>query len=127
MKVLILNLKLYGAKKYCYRDSDGLHITVSGVPKEGVKDLKDNIENFKDDLVFHFENTNKNIIQYNDDQIPFTLIDSEGNKQEIKEKFGVALLPTTYILGRSEEYTTFIEENSGERAKYNEKKGLFEK
>lgn len=29
--------------------------------------------------------------------------------------------------GRSEEYTTFIEENSGERAKYNEKKGLFEK
>lgn len=66
--------------------------------KNGVKDLNDNIENFKDDLVFHFENTNKNIIQYNDDQIPFTLVDNEGNVQEIKEKYGVALLPTTYIL-----------------------------
>lgn len=67
-----------GAKKYCYRDQEGLlQITVSGVPKSGVKDLHDDITNFKDDLVFHFENTGKNIIQYNDCQTPFILKDDE--------------------------------------------------
>lgn len=65
------------------------------------------------------------IIQYNDNQEPFCLIDNLGNKQEITEKHGVALLPTTYILGRSEEYVEYIEQKSGTRSYYNENGGLF--
>ena len=42
-----------------------------------------------------------------------------GNVQEINEKYGVALLPTTYILSKSEEYSDLIE--SGKRSIYNEK------
>ena len=41
-----------GAKKYCYRDSEGLHLTVSGVSKDQVYQLQDNIENFRKDFVF---------------------------------------------------------------------------
>lgn len=41
-----------GAKKYCYRDKDGLHITVSGVQKEQVCQLNDDIRNFNSGMVF---------------------------------------------------------------------------
>ena len=34
-------------------------ITVSGVPKKGVVEMN-SLEDFKDNLVFHFKNTNKN-------------------------------------------------------------------
>lgn len=41
-----------------------------------------------------------------------------GNTEEITEKYGVAILPTTYILGRSEEYQDLID--SGKRAIFKE-------
>ena len=110
-----------GAKKYCYRDKDGeLHITVSGVPKKGVKDLDNNIENFKNDLVFKYSTTEKNVIQYNDNQESFEIIDEQGNVDIITDRYGVAILPTTYILGKSEEYEEFLGENFSDRAKFKE-------
>lgn len=53
------------------------------------------------------------------------MIDKYGNSQLVTEKHGVALLPTTYILGRSEEYVEYIEQKSGTRSYYNEYGGLF--
>lgn len=42
-----------GAKKYCYRTPDKkLHLTLSGVSKNGVKELSNNIRNFKQGFVF---------------------------------------------------------------------------
>lgn len=43
-----------GAKRYCYRSAeDGqLHITVSGISKQAVIVLRNNIENFNDETVF---------------------------------------------------------------------------
>lgn len=41
-----------GSKRYCYRDSEGLHITVAGVPKDGVYCLNDDITNFKKGFIF---------------------------------------------------------------------------
>lgn len=50
----------YGAKKYCKRDKDGeLHITVAGVPKSGVKQLQDDIYNFRPDFLFQSEDYEK--------------------------------------------------------------------
>lgn len=50
-----------GAKRYCtrYDDSGELKITVAGVPKKGVKCLKDNINNFKRGFIFDGETTGK--------------------------------------------------------------------
>lgn len=41
-----------GSKRYCYRDTEGLHITVAGVPKDGVYCLNDDITNFKKGFIF---------------------------------------------------------------------------
>ena len=53
--------KTLGAKRYCGRcKADGqLHITISGVPKSGAKELQDNIENFRPGFVFRGTETGK--------------------------------------------------------------------
>ena len=89
-----------------------LHITVSGVPKGGVRCLKGDIRNFKDNLVFNYENTNKNTHLYCDNQTPMLLTDYLGNTQEVKDKSGVCLLPTTYILGKAEEYMDLLNDST---------------
>lgn len=42
----------HGSKRYCYRDAEGLHITVAGVPKDGVYCLNDDITNFRKGFIF---------------------------------------------------------------------------
>ena len=46
--------KTMGSKRYCYRDSkDGkLHLTVAGVPKEGIHCINDDISNFRKGFIF---------------------------------------------------------------------------
>lgn len=53
--------KVLGAKRYCGRSvEDGkLHITVAGVPKVGYKCLHDDINNFKQGMIFSGSVTNK--------------------------------------------------------------------
>ena len=42
----------YGAKKYCYRDEYGLHITIAGCGKGCVNQLNDDIYNLKEGFTF---------------------------------------------------------------------------
>ena len=110
-----------GAKKYAYKTfDDDVKITVSGVPKKGAKALDNDLHNFIDDLVFKYEDTGKNILQYNDNQESIEVIDYLGNKEIVKEKSGACLIPTTYILKKSLEYSNFIDENSSSRSIYKE-------
>lgn len=106
-----------GAKKYCYRDKkDGeLHITVAGVPKTGVRALN-KISDFKDTLVFEHKDTNKNILIYNDFQNSHEIEDFQGVKYNVIDKFGCCILPTTYVLGKSEEYANLISDFSSKRS-----------
>ena len=107
-----------GAKKYAYKDfNDKIHITVSGVPKDGAKALKD-LKDFKNDFVFKYEDTGKNMLAYNDDMEHFMLTDYKGITQEVTEKYGCTLIPTTYSLGISEEYFNLISDESSKHAKY---------
>lgn len=110
-----------GAKKYAYIDSkdNEIHITVAGVPKKGAKALK-KLEDFKDDFVFKFEDTGKNIIIYNDEMIEFELKDYQGNKEILKNKYGCVLVPTTYKLGKSQEYSDLLSDDSSKRAIFKE-------
>lgn len=106
-----------GAKKYCVEIDGEIEVTVSGVPKSGAKCLK-RIEDFRDDLVFDYEYTHKNMIMYNDDQKPFALLDYNGVKYLVKDKTGCCILPTTYELGKAMEYADLLTENSSQRAKF---------
>ena len=110
-----------GAKKYAYTDKKygEIHITCSGVPKDGAKALK-SLDEFKDNFVFDYKYTNKNLCVYNDEMKEFELIDYKGKRQKVKDKYGVVLIPTTYELGKSQEYEHLISDESSKRAIYRE-------
>lgn len=57
---------------------------------------------------------------YNDEQIEFKLKDYKGNVEDVSQKFGAVLVPTTYELGKAEEYMNLISENSSKRSVYHE-------
>lgn len=118
-----------GAKKYAVKEEvkdkttgeikDKIKITVAGVPKSGAKELN-NLEDFKDGLIFHFENTGKNLLFYNDNQEPFELVDYLGNKQLVTDKSGCCLLPNSYTLGKALDYCHLLSDDSSARAIYKE-------
>lgn len=109
-----------GAKKYAYRDSKNeLHITVSGVPKSGVACLKGDLNNFRNDLVFDYSHTNKNTLMYSEGQLSVELEDYLGNKYKVTDESGICLLPTTYVLGKAEDYMELLNQST-DRYKYKE-------
>lgn len=96
-----------------------LEITVAGVPKSGALGLK-NLSEFKDNFVFDFKYTNKNLLMYCENQENCNIIDYQGNEYTVKDKTGCCIVPTTYILGKALEYADLISDNSSKRAKYKE-------
>jgi len=119
-----------GAKKYAVKVKEKnkktdkieehIKITVAGVPKCGAKALK-SLNDFRDNFVFSFEDTGKNLLIYVDNQDKFNLIDYQNNKLEVKDKSGCSLIPTTYVLGKALEYANLISNDSSKRAIYKEK------
>jgi len=100
--------------------TDKIKITVSGVPKQGAIALKNDISNFKDNLIFKSEDTGKKMLMYNDFQEDIFVTDYQGNEDLIHEPSGVAIVPATYELNKSYEYTEFLNDNSEARAIYKE-------
>lgn len=109
-----------GAKKYAVKVGDEVHITVSGVPKSGAKSLKGDLNNFRNNLVFEFKDTGKNLLIYTEQQEPEEIEDYQHNKLISFDLSGCCILPTTYILGKSQEYESLLSDNSSERAIYKE-------
>lgn len=62
-----------------------LEITVAGVPKTGALGLK-NITDFKDNFVFDFKYTNKNLLMYCENQNSCNIIDYKGNEFNVNDK-----------------------------------------
>lgn len=118
-----------GAKKYAYKKYDYIketdsveeviHITVSGVPKEGSVSMN-SLSEFKDGLVFRYRDTNKNLSLYNDEQVPALMTDYLGDELLVTDKSGICLLPNTYTLGKSYDYATLISDFSAKRSIYKE-------
>ena len=96
-----------------------LEITVAGVPKSGAKALN-RLEDFKDDFVFTYNDTGKNLLMYIDEMNPIELVDYTGKKYIVKDKSGCCLLPTTYVLGKALEYAELLTDSSSKRAIYKE-------
>lgn len=108
-----------GAKKYAYKMDNEIHITVAGVPKIGACGLK-SLDDFRDNFVFKFEHTHKNLLVYCDNQIPINLIDYQGRELVVKDISGCCVIPTTYILKKSNEYVNLLSDESSARAKFKE-------
>lgn len=109
-----------GAKKYAYKTMDNdIKITVAGVPKDGAKGLK-SLNDFRDDFVFKFEDTNKLMLAYTENQEPMFITDYRGTECYVQDKSGCCLIPTTYTLGKALDYLELIEEKSSNRAMYME-------
>lgn len=109
-----------GAKKYASKTNNELHITVSGVPKSGVVALKGDLNNFRNNLVFEFKDTGKNLLIYTEQQEPIEIEDYQHNKLIVSDLSGCCIIPTTYILGKSQEYEHLLSDNSSQRAIYKE-------
>lgn len=69
--------------------------------KHGSKSLKNDLNNFTDDLIFKYEDTGKNTLLYNDNQDSILVTDYLGNTEKIIEPSGASMLPTTYVLKNS--------------------------
>ena len=99
--------KTLGAKKYCYEDEDGLHLTVAGVAKKaGAVELarRGGIEAFNEGLTFvkagglearYHDNISMDIAR-------------EGHRLHISDN--VALCPSTYTLGITGEYLSILKD-----------------
>ena len=108
-----------GAKKYAYIIDDKIHITVAGIPKQGAKALK-TLDDFRDDFVFNYSDTNKNLVMYTEEQSPLEVEDYLGLKYMITDKSGCCILPNTYKLSKSLDYANLISDDSSKRARFKE-------
>ena len=110
-----------GAKKYAYKIDDKIHITVAGIPKRGASALK-SLKDFKDDFVFNYNDTGKNLLMYTEEQSPIEVEDYLGLKYLITDKSGCCILPNTYKLSKSLDYANLISDDSSKRARFKEVK-----
>ena len=108
-----------GAKKYAYIIDDKIHITVAGVPKAGAKALK-SLDDFRDDFIFNYKDTNKNLVMYTEEQSPLEVEDYLGLKYMITDRSGCCILPNTYKLCKSLDYANLVSDDSSKRARFKE-------
>ena len=108
-----------GAKKYAYVIDGKIHITVAGVPKSGASALK-SLDDFRDDFIFSYKDTNKNLVMYTEEQSPVEVIDYLGLKYLITDRSGCCILPNTYKLSKSLDYSNLISDESSKRARFKE-------
>lgn len=101
-----------GAKKYAYRENGDLHITVSGVSKDGVSALNNDIRNFKKGFTFDYDHSGKLTHFYNENQPEVDIVDVDGNVYHSSYSYGITLAPTTYTLGITDIYEILVEEYS---------------
>ena len=98
--------KTLGAKKYCYVDDTGLHLTVAGVnKKKGAAELvrHGGMPAFQEGMVFREAGGTESI--YNDIAEPFE-ITREGRKLQITSN--LVIKPSTYTLAITDDYRQIL-------------------
>lgn len=117
--------KTMGAKKYCCEYEEGtLAITVSGVNKKAVCQLKI-IEEFKEGLQFTYKNSGRLIMSYLSNMPQLKVLDDNCNEIELNCKFGIHAMPTTYELGIADTYEDYLLSLSNSETEYAEiRKGV---
>ena len=95
-------------------------MNTSATPFSNAAKALSSLDDFRDNFVFKYEDTNKNLIIYCEDQLEFNLTDYQGNSYNIKDTCGCSVIPTTYVLGKALEYSNLISDNSSKRARFKE-------
>lgn len=96
------DFKTLGAKKYCYTDSSGFHITVSGVQKKiGAREMK-SIDNFKPGFIFR--EAGGKTLYYNDCAKHYITVDGVT----MLTASNIGMVDSTYKLGVTGEYAELI-------------------
>ena len=98
--------KTLGAKKYCYREDDGLHITVSGVPKRASVCLKDDINNFKIGFKFDREVCKKSQSEHLNGNNPVVTL---RDGYTVKQPFGINIRNCGYTLGLDKDFKQMVD------------------
>lgn len=106
----ISQFRTMGAKRYIERQIDDgqLHLTISGVPKDAVTLLNDDIENFKDGFIFDKdeEDMHKLMHTYFDSQPDITFPDGYVSHQ----RRGVNLRPNSYKLSLNKTFKQMLKD-----------------
>ena len=106
--------KTCGAKKYAYEDEEGIHITVAGLNKKSGAEYirqKGGIEAFNIGTVFPEQWAKRTVSYFNDEKEPYyiTVKNERGEREHILTGSNIAIVPTTYTLGITEEYNDLLE------------------
>lgn len=97
--------KTLGAKKYMVEKQDGtLEITVAGVPKDAVKQLK-SVEEFKPTLVFRSDSCKKMLSTYLDGNNPIVTLE---DGYTVNQPFGINMREIGYTLNITKEFEEMI-------------------
>lgn len=103
-KLPIDAFKTMGAKKYCYTDVEGLHVTISGVVKQkGAAELK-TIENFKEGFVFREAGGTES--RYNDEP---EIKEYKVGWRSVPVVSNVYIKDSTYTLSLTVEYARLLD------------------
>ena len=98
----VKEFKTLGAKRYAVKNYDGtIEITVSGVNKEEGAKAFTSLEEFDEGFVFDREHSKKNVLVYRNNQEEITFTDYQGNTDTMNQRFGIAIIPTTYTIETS--------------------------
>lgn len=108
------DFRTLGAKKYAYTDDEGLHVTISGVPKKNSKGVTSAdelccIDNFKVGTVF--KECGGIEARYHDLNSPETKIfyDENGKPHEVTYGSNISMIDSEYTLGVGNDYGKLME------------------
>ena len=108
--------KTLGAKKYICEKNGQLEMTVAGVRKGAVSQLK-TIDDFNDGLVFDVEHARKMLLYYNDDMPNCMWNVGEYDEYKADYRHGITMQPTTYHMGITPEYALLLALNAPRETK----------
>ena len=98
-----------GAKRYVDKVNGNIECTIAGLPKSAAKRKIKSVDEFKDGLIWHTDESEKLMARYCDNMKPSYWKDRNGQIYYSKDKYGVCLQPTTFELSISEEFSKFLD------------------
>ena len=96
------NFKTLGAKKYCYTDDEGFHITIAGVQKELGAHEMENIDNCRPGFIFR--DAGGRTLYYNDTEKHYITVD----RCTMLTASNIGMVDSTYELGITGEYAELL-------------------
>lgn len=109
-----LEFKTLGAKRYAYKKFDKeenkviTRITISGVKKSAHTILKDDLNNFKNEMKFPRDISGKTIAIRNFNQPKLEWVDYKGKKYLSTQKYGATIRKSSYNLTMADEFISIL-------------------